>query len=136
MNEFRFARPLESPKDKGLTVTVPKGLQVRQELLSHLATSLQFPDYFGYNWDALEECLADLSWLDAKEVTIQHCDLPLKSGTRDQGTYVGILNRLVTEHNDVRLEVVFPPEAKDEVEALLRSCGASRGPGAITSDSG
>lgn len=35
-------------------------------LLARLARELQFPDYFGANWDALQDCLTDLpDWLPA-----------------------------------------------------------------------
>jgi hypothetical protein len=35
------------------------------QLLKNLAVALGFPDWFGHNWDALEDCLTDLSWRDA-----------------------------------------------------------------------
>jgi hypothetical protein len=34
-------------------------------LLKNMASALGFPDWFGHNWDALEDCLTDLSWRDA-----------------------------------------------------------------------
>ena len=37
----------------------------RPALLEAVAESLAFPDWFGHNWDALADCLGDLSWLEA-----------------------------------------------------------------------
>ena len=33
--------------------------------LPSIAGALAFPDWFGQNWDALEDCLSDLSWREA-----------------------------------------------------------------------
>jgi Barstar (barnase inhibitor) len=34
-------------------------------LLDRIAQTLAFPSWFGGNWDALEDCLTDLSWCEA-----------------------------------------------------------------------
>ncbi len=34
-------------------------------MLAAMAGPLGFPDWFGGNWDALEDCLTDLSWRSA-----------------------------------------------------------------------
>jgi hypothetical protein len=41
------------------------GAQTKEEVLERIARALSFPDWFGRNWDALEDCLTDLSWCDA-----------------------------------------------------------------------
>lgn len=34
----------------------------KKGFLAAVARALAFPDWFGHNWDALEDCLTDLSW--------------------------------------------------------------------------
>ena len=34
----------------------------KDAMLESIAAALAFPDWFGGNWDALEDCLTDLSW--------------------------------------------------------------------------
>ncbi|HET6264408.1 MAG TPA: barstar family protein [Usitatibacter sp.] len=36
----------------------------KEQLLNAAATAMRFPGDFGHNWDALEECLVDMEWVD------------------------------------------------------------------------
>ena len=55
----------EAATDAGLHVT-PVDLadcKDKHDALARIAVALQFPEWFGGNWDALADALADLSWL-------------------------------------------------------------------------
>ena len=41
------------------------GATGRDALMVRIAQALRFPQWFGGNWDALEDCLSDLSWSNA-----------------------------------------------------------------------
>lgn len=46
------------------------GCSDKAELLERFASALHFPPWFGHNWDALSDCLTDLSWFPARRYRI------------------------------------------------------------------
>ena len=42
------------------------GVTNKDALMQRVALAMAFPRWFGANWDALEDCLADLSWSKAR----------------------------------------------------------------------
>jgi hypothetical protein len=98
-----------------LVVRIPRGIRSKQKLLAILADKLHFPRYFGHNWDALEECLRDLSWLPPDQlVVIRHDDLPFGSGGENRASYLDVLREAAAfwEHAQpgrLSIELPCPP---------------------------
>jgi hypothetical protein len=57
----------EALEAAGIRVAAVDGAAIdsKQDLMGALRAALELPDYFGGNWDALEEVLRDLGWLEA-----------------------------------------------------------------------
>jgi RNAse (barnase) inhibitor barstar len=65
----------------------------KDTLLHALYQSCQFPAYFGFNFDALEECLNDFSWLEAKGFALVFHDFALleERAPEDAKTFLEIV---------------------------------------------
>jgi RNAse (barnase) inhibitor barstar len=103
-------------------VNIDSTINSKQDLLKNLSNSLNFPDYFGINWDALYDCLRDFSWIKEHTIKIIHLDLPNLSKDELE-IYIATLYDSVTEWKNGTehiLEVYFQIEYKDSIEAIIK----------------
>lgn len=121
LNGFEFVdvNALETSADDFVAV-VPAGITSAKDLLRALAEALRFPEYFGFNWNALYDCLRDFHWLEQDTIVLAHQDAPaLQASTLE--TYLDVLRAaMLARHPDEpHLRVVFPADARPELERLL-----------------
>jgi RNAse (barnase) inhibitor barstar len=66
-----------------------------------VAAALQFPHYFGENWNALNDCLTDLSWLPAQALVlcIADADQLLAKTPADLKWLIDVLQSAAKEWN-------------------------------------
>lgn len=98
------------------------GIRTRETLFEVLRRELRLPDYFGENWDALADCLRDLSWIDERRVAIEHAELP-QLNEDDLSIYLDLLAECVKDWkptDDHKLVIVFPDVARAALSAAMR----------------
>ncbi|MCZ7413532.1 MULTISPECIES: barstar family protein [unclassified Streptomyces] len=89
--------PAEGPEEAGWDSRVVDLADVsgKSGFLQRCAESLGFPDSFGYNWDALADCLTDLSWTDPPEqgrlLLVRGWDRFTEAAPRDAATAADVL---------------------------------------------
>lgn len=119
---FLFSRdPSDLVKAGDAALRVDSGIASRDALFDRYSAGLSIPDYFGRNWDALDECLCDLHWVPEKRVVILHGELP-RLTEEEMSAYLQVLARAVEDwrsEEEHDLQVVFPESAEQRVRELL-----------------
>jgi hypothetical protein len=95
---------LEAAATNRMVVRMVRGRKstTREAFFDESAAALQFPYYFGENWDAYFDCIRDLSWLraDALVVCISDANRLLEAAPSDQlERFVAVMNDTATSWN-------------------------------------
>jgi RNAse (barnase) inhibitor barstar len=116
MISFHFHDQDFAPAQKGAAI-IPAGIKTKADLFHILKNAIPLPDYFGNNWDALEECLNDLGWLPGHKLILVHEDVPMIESPLDQKIYLKILAGAARTTS--RFEIIFPERDRVLVEHLF-----------------
>jgi Barstar (barnase inhibitor) len=79
-------------RDPSINVRFIRGKRCRSSsrLFQEWAAALQFPYYFGHNWDAFNECICDLDWIKPTRhlIFITNADQILRDEERVLSSFV------------------------------------------------
>lgn len=119
---FRFIDgPVSYDTGKVFFVRLDPLISNTDELLRFLYYLLWFPGYFGFNWNALEDCLRDFSWVSEEKIIIVHDALPNISND-DLKIYLEILRDTVLDwygYEQHTLKVVFQKKDRERITKIL-----------------
>lgn len=131
------------PTNLGFIARIIRGERctTEQKCFQEWAAALQFPYYFGSNWDAFDECITDLEWLPAKGYIfiVTKANLFLSEKEDSLTRCVRILNNTAKEWSEDRIaDLLWPrlsvpfhiifhcePESENETRNRLEQAGIS-----------
>ena len=75
-----------------------EGITNKKLLFQTFVDVFKFPEYFGYNWDAFDECMNDLAWLKVNLYTIILKNIDkTQLDQYNKHTLLELLNRIALE---------------------------------------
>ena len=98
------------------------GCYDKDGVIARFAYALQFPEWFGHNFDALADSLGDLSWLraDGYLLLVEHSDAWRQADDDNFATLLDILNEAAAAWGDQGVSFwALMPLAQDELGKLV-----------------
>ena len=76
-----------------------RDVQEKGQFLAAIAQALHFPDWFGDNWDALKDCLTDLTWQKASGyvIILEGCSAFARAAPADFETALEVFRLVVDD---------------------------------------
>ena len=103
---------------------IPSNINHESQICDLYEHGLNFPSYFGKNWDALLDCLRDLSFVKEKNILITHKDIPFKNDEESKHIYIEILFDAVTrwlEFPEHKFYIYFPDTCRTEITRIIEA---------------
>lgn len=75
-------------------------------LFGELSLALEFPDYFGHNWDALDECLRDLDTETPLALLVRNASSRWNRAPEEMTALVDVWVSAAEDHHG-RLHLIF-----------------------------
>ena len=122
LSAFTFVSDTKDFVDSGARVArVAGAICTAQQLFDLFYRVLTLPGYFGFNWNALSDCLRDFHWVDERNVVIVHDELP-ELPSSDMRIYLDVLLEAVMDWKRDEahsLKVIFNDRDRLRIEAIL-----------------
>lgn len=117
-----FLRQAPTTNEYKIRVIRGKNCDSTSELFHEFSSALQFPYYFGKNWDAFDECISDLDWLKCNIfiLFITGIELLLKNeDPKEFDTFLSIINSTIHGWQEKgSFKVVF--QAETEIDPRIK----------------
>jgi RNAse (barnase) inhibitor barstar len=100
---------------------LPLNILDATQLLEAFFDVFRFPGYFGFNWNALFDCLGDFHWLKEKTIVVVHQEMP-RLADNDLTIYLDVLYEGVIDWQDTeehRLIVYFPENCRERIIGIM-----------------
>ncbi|MGF6481011.1 barstar family protein [Paraburkholderia sp. JPY419] len=122
MNVFTFVRDTGEFRASDACIgRIAGDIRTAQQLFERYAAALSFPSYFGFNWNALFDCLRDFHWINEAKVVVVHDDLPGLLA-EEMRTYLEVLRDAICDWRPGEahsLQAVFNERDRHVIDAAL-----------------